>query len=83
MATVSFSIPEDVKKKFDRAFAGKNKSRVIADLMAQAVEEQLMQKRRSEATVALVRAGLDRNYDPMAKLFNAVIERTLQIHGEQ
>ncbi len=54
MATVSFSIPEDVKKKFDRAFAGKNKSRVIADLMAQAVEEQLMQKRRSEATDALL-----------------------------
>ena len=40
MATVNFSVPEDVKKKFDRAFAGKNKSRVIADLMAQAVEAQ-------------------------------------------
>ncbi|MDP9132783.1 MAG: hypothetical protein M3M98_06590 [Nitrospirota bacterium] len=54
MATVNFSVPEDVKKKFDRAFAGKNKSRVIADLMAQAVEEQLMQKRRSEAIDALL-----------------------------
>ena len=31
---------------------------------------------------AAVRAGLDRNYEPMARLFNAVIERTLQIHGE-
>ena len=31
---------------------------------------------------AAVRAGLDRNYEPMAQLFNAVIERTLQIHGE-
>ena len=30
---------------------------------------------------AAVRAGLDRNYEPMAKLFTAVIERTLQIHG--
>ncbi len=54
MATVNFSVPEDVKKKFDRAFAGKNKSRVIADLMAQAVEEQLMQKRRSGAIDALL-----------------------------
>ena len=42
MATVNFSVPEEVKKKFDRAFAGKNKSRVIADLMSQAVEEQLV-----------------------------------------
>ena len=42
MATVSFSIPEAVKKRFARAFAGKNKSRVIADLMSQAVEEQLV-----------------------------------------
>ena len=54
MATVNFSVPEDVKKKFDRAFAGKNKSRVIADLMAQAVEDQLVQKRRSAAIDALL-----------------------------
>ena len=54
MATVNFSVPEEVKKKFDRAFAGKNKSRVIADLMSQAVEEQLLQKRRSEAIDALL-----------------------------
>ena len=54
MATVNFSVPEDVKKKFDKAFAGKNKSRVIAELMTQAVEEQLLQKRRSEAIDALL-----------------------------
>ncbi len=30
---------------------------------------------------AAVRAGLDRNYGPMATLFSAVIQRTLQIHG--
>ena len=54
MATVNFSVPEDVKRKFDRAFAGKNKSRVIADLMAQAVEEQMVQRRRSQAIDALL-----------------------------
>ncbi|MCC6967805.1 MAG: hypothetical protein IT391_16145 [Nitrospira sp.] len=54
MATVNFSVPEDVKKEFDRAFAGKNKSRVIADLMAQAVQDQLMLKRRSEAIDSLL-----------------------------
>lgn len=30
---------------------------------------------------AAVRAGLDRNYEPMAEMFTAVIRRTLQIHG--
>jgi hypothetical protein len=34
MATVNFSVPEDGKREFDKAFAGKNKSRVIADLMS-------------------------------------------------
>ena len=32
---------------------------------------------------AAVQAGLYKNYEPMAKLFNAVLERTLQIHGTQ
>lgn len=30
---------------------------------------------------AAVRAGMDRNYDPMTDMFTAVIRRTLQIHG--
>jgi hypothetical protein len=54
MATVNFSVPEDIKKNFDKAFAGRNKSRVIADLMAQAIEEQHVQKRRSKAINALL-----------------------------
>lgn len=54
MATMNFSVPEDVKRKFNRAFAGKNKSRVIADLMARALEEQGAQKRRSAAIEALL-----------------------------
>ena len=54
MATVNFSVPEDVKKKFDKAFAGENKSRVIAQLMAQAVEDQSVRKRRGAAVDALL-----------------------------
>jgi hypothetical protein len=54
MATVNFSVPDDVKRQFDRAFIGKNKSRVIADLMARAVEEQQAAKRRTEAIEALL-----------------------------
>jgi len=37
--------------------------------------------RKRQQYFAAVRAGIDRNYDPMAKLLSAVIERTLQIHG--
>ena len=38
--------------------------------------------RKRQRYFAAVRAGLDRNYEPMAKLFSAVIRRTLEIHGE-
>jgi hypothetical protein len=33
MATVNFSVPSDIKQAFDKAFAGENKSAVVADLM--------------------------------------------------
>lgn len=39
--------------------------------------------RKRQQYFAAVRAGLDRNYGPMAKMFNAVIERTLQIHASE
>ena len=46
MATVNFSVPEDVKAAFEEAFAGRNKSAVIAALMRRAVADQALQKRR-------------------------------------
>lgn len=49
MATVNFSVPEEVKIAFNRAFAKKNKSAVIAELMARAVEEEKSRKRQSKA----------------------------------
>ena len=38
MATMNFSVPEQVKKQFDKVFAGKNKSAVLTQLMQQAIE---------------------------------------------
>lgn len=49
MATVNFSVPEKVKDAFNRAFANKNKSAVIAELMMRAVEEKKQQKRSAQA----------------------------------
>lgn len=48
MATVNFSVPDDVKAAFDRTFKGQNKSAVIADLMRKAVDEKRLRKRREE-----------------------------------
>jgi predicted transcriptional regulator len=49
MATVNFSVPDDVKAAFNRTFARRNKSAIIAELMRKAVEEAKQQKRRAEA----------------------------------
>jgi hypothetical protein len=49
MATVNFSVPEEVKKQFDKVFAGKNKSAVLTQLMQQAIEEQKRIGRRRQA----------------------------------
>ncbi|MEO8316213.1 MAG: hypothetical protein ABI645_15630 [Pseudomonadota bacterium] len=40
MATVNFSVPDDVKAEFDKAFGDQNKSSIIADLMRRAVRER-------------------------------------------
>ena len=48
MATVNFSVPDEVKKAFDRAFKNKNKSAVIADLMRRAVADAQRQSQRAE-----------------------------------
>jgi metal-responsive CopG/Arc/MetJ family transcriptional regulator len=54
VATVNFSVPDDVKREFQEAFAGENKSAVIARLMRQAVEERRRQRRRAVAIDALL-----------------------------
>ncbi len=46
MATVNFSVPDDVKMEFDKAFGKQNKSSIIADLMRRAVREHKLQIRR-------------------------------------
>lgn len=49
MATVNFSIPDKVKEVFNAAFAGRNKSAIIAELMLRAVEEQRARETRAKA----------------------------------
>ena len=56
MATVNFSIPDDVKEAFNETFKGRNKSALIADLMREAVERV----RRREQSQAAIREILKR-----------------------
>lgn len=49
MATMNFSVPEDVKKQFDKVFAGKNKSAVLTQLMQQAIAERKREAQRKRA----------------------------------
>jgi hypothetical protein len=46
MAIVNFSVPDEVKMEFDKAFGDQNKSSIIADLMRRAVREHKLQIRR-------------------------------------
>lgn len=48
MATVNFSVPDDVKVAFDRAFGDQNKSAIIAELMRRAVADANRRKQREE-----------------------------------
>lgn len=54
MATVSFSVPDDIKEAFLQAFAHENRSAIIATLMKQAIEEKKRQQRRAVAIDALL-----------------------------
>jgi len=49
MATVNFSVPEQVKEAFNAAFAGQNKSAIVADLMREAVEREARRLRSQQA----------------------------------
>jgi len=40
MASVNYSVPDEVKELFNATFAGRNKSAIIADLMVRAVAEE-------------------------------------------
>jgi hypothetical protein len=46
MATVNFSVPDEVKAEFDKTFGEQNKSSIIAELMRRAVRERHLQIRR-------------------------------------
>ncbi len=53
VATMNFSVPDDVKEAFNAAFADTNKSAVLTQLMRDAID-QLHEQRRREAAAARI-----------------------------
>jgi hypothetical protein len=53
MATVNFSVPDDVRDDVNSAFEGKNKSAVIAELMREADDRHLRNARAAGRIVPL------------------------------
>lgn len=49
MATINFSVPEEVKAAFNETFSHQNKSAVIAELMREAVERARSRQRSRDA----------------------------------
>jgi len=49
MATVNFSVPDDVRDAFNAEFEGQNKSAIIASLMREAVERAERRRRSRRA----------------------------------
>ena len=49
MATVNFSVPDEIRDRFNKTFAGRNKSAILSRLMEQAVEEEERRLRRARA----------------------------------
>lgn len=65
MATVNFSVPEEIKEAFQETFANENRSAIIARLMQEAVEERKRQQRREVAIEGLL--DLRRKQTPVSK----------------
>lgn len=49
MATMNFSIPDDVKDRFNRIFANANKSAIVTQLLEEAIERAERKKQCDEA----------------------------------
>lgn len=54
MATVNFSVPEEVKAAFNETFGQQNKSAVITELMREAVERARSRQRSQNAIASIL-----------------------------
>lgn len=62
MSSVKYSIPEQVKAAFNAAFAGRNKSAIVAELMRAAIERKALVFAASRPLRVSSRAGPRRRF---------------------
>ena len=55
MATMNFSIPDDVKERFNQTFVNSNKSAIVAQLLEEAIE-RAERKQRSDLAIKRILA---------------------------
>ena len=55
MATVNFSVPENIKEAFNKTFKGENKSAILSRLMRDAIEQRERQQRRKASVEAILK----------------------------
>jgi hypothetical protein len=60
MATVNFSVPQEIKQVFNETFQNDNKSAIIAGLMLEAVERARSRQRSEQAYQRIVKRRLSR-----------------------
>lgn len=63
MATVNFSVPEEIKREFNQLFEKENKSAILTKLIQQAISEKKRQQRRELAVNKIL--GLRENQKPV------------------
>lgn len=54
VATVNFSVPDQIKDSFNTVFAGRNKSAIVAELMREAVEREARRLRSQQAIERII-----------------------------
>lgn len=79
MATMNFSIPDEVKEAFNRAFQGENKSAVVSGLMRKAIEEKERRAKHDQDLDVLIEELLRARADD-PPLSDAAIRR-LRVQG--
>lgn len=66
MATMNFSIPEDVKTRFNQAFINDNKSAIVAQLLEEAIS-RAERKARSDLAIQQILAIRQSNTPQLTK----------------
>lgn len=54
MPTMNFSVPEDVKRAFNAAFEGQNKSAVLTQMLRSAIAQAQEQRLREAAAASIL-----------------------------